>query len=87
VRTPELDGLPFTILCTLLDRMLAELGRVTPGFGARVALAKVRSWLDPEHRTKALELAPAPRHVPSPVMLELPNQHHQFVPGRLPAQV
>ena len=48
-RLPELGGLPFTTLCILLDRMLTELGRVTPGFGARVALARTRSCLDPEH--------------------------------------
>ena len=33
-------GLPFTVRCTLLDLMMTELLRVTPGLGARVAVAK-----------------------------------------------
>lgn len=52
--TPELDGVPFTVLCNLLDQLLAELARVTPGFGARIALARARAWLDPEHRSQPL---------------------------------
>jgi hypothetical protein len=48
---PELDGLPFTVACRVLDWMLVELGRVTPGLGARVAVAKAQSWLDPVDRS------------------------------------
>lgn len=43
-----LDDLPYTIACSLLDQMLVELGRVTPGLGARIAVAKTQSWLDPD---------------------------------------
>ena len=50
--TPDLLGVPFIIMCTLLDRMLTVLGRVTPGFGARVALDRARAWLDPAHGTE-----------------------------------
>ena len=45
-------GLPFTVRCTLLDAMLAELLRVTLGFGARVAMGKARGWLDPDRRSQ-----------------------------------
>jgi hypothetical protein len=48
-RTPQVIGLPFTMVCTLLDRLLTELLRVSPGLGARVAIAKAREWLDPDH--------------------------------------
>jgi hypothetical protein len=48
--SPELVGWPFTVPCTLLDRLLVELLRVTPGFGARVAVTKARGWPDPDHR-------------------------------------
>src|SRR4051812_37635523 len=47
--SPDVIGVPFTALGTLLDRMLVELLRVTPGFGARVAIAKAQSRLDPHH--------------------------------------
>jgi hypothetical protein len=42
-------GVPFTVRCGLLDAMLARLLEVTPGLGARVAIAKARDWLDPHH--------------------------------------
>ena len=47
--TPDVLGVRFTILCNLLDWLLAELGRVTGGLGARIALARARSCLDPDH--------------------------------------
>ena len=52
-RPAETVGWPFTVTCTLLDRLLVELLRVTPGLGARVAVARARGWLDPDHRTLA----------------------------------
>lgn len=52
-RSAEVVGVPFTMACTLVDRLLVELLRVTPGFGARVALATARGWLDPDHRSLA----------------------------------
>src|SRR4051794_23486322 len=47
--TPDVQGTPFTRLCALVDLLLDELGRRTPGLAARVALARARSWLDPAH--------------------------------------
>jgi hypothetical protein len=47
--TPDIQGAPFTVLCALLDVLLDELGRRTPGLSARVALARARGWLDPVH--------------------------------------
>ena len=41
--------LPMTLGCSLLDVLLDELERVTPGFGARVAIAQARAALDPLH--------------------------------------
>jgi hypothetical protein len=45
--TPDVQGAPFTRLCGLLDLLLDELGRRTPGLAARVALARAWSWLEP----------------------------------------
>ena len=45
--TVPLVALPFTVACVLLDVMLEELHRVTPGLGARVALTRARRRLDP----------------------------------------
>lgn len=39
-RLPEMSGMPFTILCSLLEGLLVELARVTPAFAARVAVAR-----------------------------------------------
>jgi len=50
-RTADVAEVPFTSLCVLLDRSLEELHRVSPGFGARVAIAKARGWLDPDHQS------------------------------------
>jgi hypothetical protein len=47
--TPGTAGLPFTRACTVLDLLLTELLRATPGLGARVAIAKARGWRDPDH--------------------------------------
>jgi hypothetical protein len=47
--TPDIPGVPFTLLCSLLDRLLGELVRVTPGLAARVAVAKALACLDPDH--------------------------------------
>ena len=47
--TPDIPGVPFTVLCSLLDRLLVELLRVTPGLAARVAVAKAQACLDPDH--------------------------------------
>ena len=44
---PLVPALPMTLGCSLLDRMLDELERVSRGFGARVAIARARDWLDP----------------------------------------
>ena len=44
---PLVPPLPLTLGCSLLDRMLDELGRVSRGLGARVAIARARDWLDP----------------------------------------
>jgi hypothetical protein len=47
--TPDIQGMRFTTLCALLDALMDELGRRTPGLSARVALAQARCWLDPLH--------------------------------------
>ena len=47
--TPEIQGMRFTTLCALLDALMEELGRRTPGLAGRVALGKARGWLDPLH--------------------------------------
>jgi hypothetical protein len=44
---PVVLPLPMTLGCSLLDVLLDELGRIAPGFGARVAVAQVRAALDP----------------------------------------
>ena len=44
---PLVPALPMTLGCSLLDRMLDELERLSRGFGARVAIARARDWLDP----------------------------------------
>jgi hypothetical protein len=47
---------PFIMLCSLVERLLAELARVTPGFAARVAVARARAALDPEHQSLTHQL-------------------------------
>jgi hypothetical protein len=46
---PVVLPLPMTLGCSLLDVLLDELERITPGFGARVAIAQARAALDPFH--------------------------------------
>lgn len=47
VNGPLVPALPMTLGCSLLDRMLDELERVSRGLGARVAIARALDWLDP----------------------------------------
>jgi hypothetical protein len=44
--TPDVVGVRLVVLCTLLDELLAELGRITPGLGARIAVAQACYALD-----------------------------------------
>jgi hypothetical protein len=50
---PEWPPLPMTVGCSLLDVLLDELERATPGFGARVAIAQARAALDPLHASRS----------------------------------
>ncbi len=54
---PLVPALPMTLCCSLLDRMLDELERVSRGFGARVAIARARAWLDPWPVSRPFESA------------------------------
>src|SRR4051794_34707999 len=51
---PLVPALPMTLGCSLLDRMLDELERVSRGLGARVAIARARGWLDPRPVSRPL---------------------------------
>lgn len=46
---PSVVPLPMTLGCSLLDVLLDQLERATPGFGARVAITQARAALDPLH--------------------------------------
>ena len=74
-------GVSFTILCIVLDEMLAELGRVTPGFGARFA-GQDALLSGPGPR----RLEPPPRRLPFGLVVDPPDESQQLVARGFPTR-